>query len=134
MAVKSPARILVVDDDQELQRVVKRAAEADGFTVTQAFDGTPALALAAMERIDLILLDINMPVADGRDVLSKLKKNPATADIPVLVWTGRVGQNDREVALGLGAEDFIEKPVQPAPLMLKIRYVIEKARERRAQG
>jgi DNA-binding response OmpR family regulator len=134
MEPEVPARILVVDDDVEVQRMVKRAAEAAGFVVVQAFDGTPGLVLAAMEKFDLILLDINMPVADGRDVLSSLKKNPVTADIPVLVCSGRGVQGDRMVALELGAEDYVEKPIEASLLMMKIGHVVRRTRERRGEA
>jgi two-component system cell cycle sensor histidine kinase/response regulator CckA len=144
LAVKSPtsrctpteahARILIVDDDVEVQRLVKRAAEAEGFVVTQAFDGAPGLAHAVKETFDLILLDINMPTMDGRDVLSSLKRNPATAGVPVIAYSGRAGQDDRLALLQLGAEDIIEKPFQVGLLMQKIQHVIRKAHERAMQG
>ncbi|HEV3191007.1 MAG TPA: response regulator [Polyangiaceae bacterium] len=131
MGLGVTGRILVIDDDVKVQSVVKRAAEAAGFEVAQAFDGLPGLALAALEKFALILLDINMPAMDGRDVLKRLKENPTTADIPVLVYSGRDSQSDRLVALELGAEDFIDKPFEPSALIRKIGYLIDrKARER----
>jgi DNA-binding response OmpR family regulator len=127
---KLTARILVVDDEVELQRSVKRAAEAAGLEVVQAFDGVAGLALATSEKFDLILLDINMPKMDGRDVLKRLKQTPATAGVPVLLYSGRTGQIDRLVGLTLGAEDYIEKPFEAAHLVDKIQRMIEKSRER----
>jgi DNA-binding response OmpR family regulator len=123
-------RILVVDDDEALQRAIKRAAEAAGYEVAQTSDGRDALTLAAKEKFDLILLDINMPAMDGRDVLSRLKGNTETSSIPVLVFSSRSGQLDRHVALELGAEDFVEKPMDGRLLMGKIGRLIEAARAR----
>lgn len=120
------ARILVIDDDVKLQSVVKRAAEAAGLEVVQAFDGPPGLAFAAADRFDLILLDINMPTMDGRDVLKRLKANSTTADVPVLVYSGRHSQHDRVVALELGAADYIEKPFESGALARKIGRLIER--------
>jgi adenylate cyclase len=120
------ARILVVDDDLKLQSVVKKVAEAVGFEVLQAFDGPPGLVLASTENVDLILLDINMPAMDGRDVLRRQKANPSTADIPVLVYSGRDSQQDRLVAFELGAEDYNDKPFDSGALLKKIGRLIEK--------
>jgi two-component system, OmpR family, KDP operon response regulator KdpE len=124
------ARILIVDDDIEVQRVVKRAAEAAGFEVVQALDGAPALALATTEKFDLVLLDIGMPKMDGRVVLARLKQHPNCADVPVLVYSGLDAQTDRHVALGLGAEDFVDKPFDAGFLVTRIERLLEKARER----
>jgi DNA-binding response OmpR family regulator len=130
MKRKAHARILVVDDDIEVQRVVKRAAETAGFEVVQAFDGAPGLALATTETFDLVLLDIGMPKMDGRVVLARLKQNPNCADVPVIVYSGRNGQVDRHVALDLGAEDFVDKPFDAGFLVTRIQRLLEKARER----
>jgi len=118
-------RILVVDDDVKVQSVVKRVAEAAGFQVLQAFDGPEGLALAA-EKMDLILLDIHMPTMDGRDVLKRLKEDPNTSGVPVLVYSGRESQYDRVVSLELGAADYIDKPFEPSALMRKIGHLIHK--------
>ena len=127
-------RVLVVDDDVEVQRVVKPAAEGAGLDVVQAFDGAAGLLVATTERFDLILLDINMPRMDGRDVLKRLKENPTTADVPVLVYSGRNGQSDRLVGLELGAEDYVDKPIDAGSLVRKIGRLIErKTRERAAR-
>ena len=123
-------KILVVDDDEGLQRAIRRAAETAGFEVTQVFDGLEALTLLADHRFDLVLLDINMPAMDGRDVLTHLKRDPRTADIPVLVHSSRSSQLDRHLVLELGAEDFIEKPAELRLLVGKIGHLIERAQRR----
>lgn len=129
MGQSGGARILVVDDDVELQRVFKRIAEGAGYQVVQAFDGGPAVALATTESFDLVLLDINMPTMDGRDVLKRLKENPHSARVPVLVYSARDSQYDRHLALELGAEDFLDKPCDPKALVRKIGRLIDRARE-----
>lgn len=125
-------RILVVDDDDQVQRWIKRAAEAAGYEVEQATNGALGLELAGKGRFDLILLDINMPSMDGRDVLSRLKKNPHTAAVPVLIHSGRSDPYDRRVVLELGAEDFVEKPVEPSSLVRQIGSLIRKSSRHRA--
>jgi CheY-like chemotaxis protein len=77
---------------------------------------------------DLIVLDIHFPDADGRDVLSRLKADPRTTTIPVVVWSGRDPQSDRRIALDLGAEDYVEKR-DPSTLLPKIERVLLRLRE-----
>jgi CheY-like chemotaxis protein len=78
---------------------------------------------AADQKPDIIVLDIHFPDADGRDVLSRLKGDPRTAHIPVVVWSGRDPQSDRRIALDLGAEDYVEKR-DPSSLLPKIERVL----------
>lgn len=123
-------KILVVDDDEGLQRTIKRAAETAGFEVKPVYDGLDALTLLKEETFDLILLDINMPEMDGRDVLNHLKRDERLAQIPVLVHSSRSSQLDRHVVLDLGAEDFIEKPTNLQLLVTKIEHLIARAQGR----
>jgi DNA-binding response OmpR family regulator len=117
--------ILVVEDEPAVQQLIARAAEAEGFTVIQACDGAAALGLALTRNVDLMLLDVNIPMLDGRDVLRHLKKDARTADLPVLICTGRSDEHSRRVAIELGAVDLIEKPFNARLLMNKIAHLIE---------
>jgi len=103
------ARILVAEDNEVLQRLVKRNFEREGYIVTQATTAAEMRSELAKATPDLIVLDVGLPDADGRDLLSNLKKDPKTANIPVLVWSGRDAESDRRIALALGAEDYVEK-------------------------
>ncbi|HXI58407.1 MAG TPA: response regulator [Polyangia bacterium] len=125
----SKGNILVVEDDETTHRLVARAAQAAGFSVLQARDGATGLALALTRPIDLILLDVNMPLLDGRDVLRHLKQDPRTANVPVLVCSGRSDQHSRRLAIELGALDFIEKPFNATLLMNKIARLITEGRQ-----
>jgi len=102
-------KVLVADDNAQLQRIVKRVFEQEGFVVIQSFDGANLVAQVLAARPDVIVLDVGLPNADGRDVLSSLKREPKTADIPVVVWSGQDADSQRRIALALGAEDFVEK-------------------------
>lgn len=107
---KRGRRILLADDDLIVQEVVREAANKAGHEVMAATTGAQAALLAVSAQPDFIVLDIGFPDADGRDVLAKLKADPATAHIPVLVWSGRrVSESDSRIALNLGAEDYVEK-------------------------
>ena len=101
------ARILVAEDNEVLQRLVKRNFEREGYIVTQATTAAEMRSELAKATPDLIVLDVGLPDADGRDLLSNLKKDPKTANIPVLVWSGRDAESDRRIALALGAEDYV---------------------------
>lgn len=122
------ARLLIVDDDEGLQALLFRAAEAAGYEVVQVFDGEAALRHAAESRPDLILLDVMMPKLDGRDVLRRLKADPATARIPVIVCSARGEQSDRLVGLELGAHEYLDKPFRLDMLLRRIEYLLWKTR------
>jgi two-component system KDP operon response regulator KdpE len=103
------ARILVVEDSEVLQKLVKRAFEREGYVVIPAFTAAEMMAEIAREKPDLIVLDVGLPDGDGRDLLATLKKASRTRSVPVVIWSGRDAPSDRRIALDLGAEDYVEK-------------------------
>lgn len=118
--------LLIVDDDRDLNELVKRCALREGYVVHQAYDGGAALESIKALHPDLVLLDITMPVLDGRDVLRRLKADPDTREVSVVVFSARGDQTDRRVGLELGADDYIEKPFNLAQLMGKLSYALSK--------
>jgi CheY-like chemotaxis protein len=107
---RRPRRILLADDNEIIQRSVKRVAEKAGHEVIRATTGASALVTAIEQQPDLIVLDMEFPNDDGRDILKKLKADSRTAHIPVVVWSGRKGHDsDSRISLELGAEDYVEK-------------------------
>jgi DNA-binding response OmpR family regulator len=121
---KPRIRILLGEDNQALQVVVARLAERRGLSVFGAITGAETIALAIERQPDLVVLDMGFPDADGRDVLSQLKKDPRTAGIPVIVWSGRVDHDsDSRISLDLGAEDYVLKS-GAAALLAKIERVL----------
>ena len=120
-------RILFADDDPGVQRALKRLAEKNGFELVPVMVGADVYEAALECRPDLIVLDIHFPDADGRDVLSRLKQDSRTSNIPVVVWSGRDPHSDRRIALDLGAEDYVEKR-EPATLLPKIERVLLRLR------
>jgi CheY-like chemotaxis protein len=121
-------RILLADDDPALQRALQRLAQKTGFELTPVMSGSDIYRSVLETHPDLIVLDIHFPDADGRDVLSRLKADPATAAIPVVVWSGRDPESDRRIALDLGAEDYVEKR-DAATLIPKIERVLLRLRD-----
>src|SRR2546422_446405 len=124
-----PARkVLLVDDEDSLRKVIKELLERDGYVVAEARDG--AQALDQIDRVgpDVIVLDLNMPRLDGYGVLSHLRSRPATADIPVIVLTAK-GDEDNEVRVfELGADDFLTKPFRARALSARLEAVLGRRR------
>ena len=107
-------RILVVDDERDVRDVVKATLEENGYQVLEATDGLEAYAAAAeaavAEKPDLIVLDLMLPKLNGFEVLEKIKENPQTSYIPVVILTARGQSQDEDRALRSGATDYITKP------------------------
>jgi len=117
-------RILLADDDPAVHRMVQRVAADFGHTLIPVKKGVAVLAMALESKPDLIVLDIGFPDADGRDVLAQLKAEPRTAQIPVLIWSGRHDlDSERRIAISLGAEDYVEK-TDAQLLMRKIERLL----------
>lgn len=124
-----PSKIMVVEDNEMLAALLRRALEREGHEVLLAPSGVEMMKLIYSAKPDLIVLDIGLPDVDGRDLLSSLKKDVRTYAIPVIVWSGRFADSDRAVALGLGAEDYVEKG-PPSALVPKIERVLLRLSER----
>ena len=124
-----PARkVLLVDDEDSLRKVVKDLLERDGYDVSEARDGVQALDQVDRVGPDIIVLDLNMPGLDGYGVLSHLRSRPATADIPVIVLTAK-GDEDNEVRVfELGADDFLTKPFRARALSARLEAVLGRRR------
>jgi DNA-binding response OmpR family regulator len=123
------ARILVVQSDEQQQSRVKRALERDGYAVTQAFSRADLYRALAVAHPDVLVLDVSLPDADGRDVLSALKRDTKTSEIPVVVWSGGEAISERRLALELGAEDYVEQG-PASELAHKIARVLLRLSER----
>ena len=134
------ARILVVDDIEANVRLLEAKLEAEYYEVLTAPDGPTALALAAAEKPDIVLLDVMMPGLDGFAVCRRLKDDPETRHIPVVLLTALDGRADRVAGLEAGADDFLTKPIDDVMLFARVRSltrlksVIDELRDREASG
>src|SRR5438445_9848007 len=108
---QSPARLLVVDDDENNRDMLSRRLERRGLTVEVAVDGPAALAAIERGRFDLILLDIEMPGLNGFDVLRHVRQTHSPVQLPVIIATARGDREDVVEALNLGANDYGTKPL-----------------------
>jgi adenylate cyclase len=124
-----PATILVADDAQVTVRLVRDVLVLHGYRVVEAYDGLEALEKIQHEQPDLLILDINMPRMDGFEVCRRLKTNPATAHIPVLMLSALESVSDRVKGLSLGADDYVVKPFRPAELAARVEAHLRTKRE-----
>ena len=128
------ATILVVDDDPFILRLLEIELRASGFEVRTASDGAEGLARALQERPDLVLADVMMPNVDGFELTRRLRADPRTAGVPVIMLTARALSADKVEGLAAGADDYLVKPFDVAELVARIRGVIRRTREMRAQS
>jgi two-component system cell cycle response regulator len=134
------ARILVVDDIEANVRLLEAKLSAEYYEVLTAHDGPTALALAAAEKPDIVLLDVMMPGMDGFEVCRRLKNDAETRHVPVVLVTALDGRADRIAGLEAGADEFLTKPIDDVMLFARVRsltrlkLVIDELREREASG
>jgi DNA-binding response OmpR family regulator len=121
-------KILVVEDDPSVQSVVCFKLRTSGFEVFKANNGEEALAELNKTRVDLILVDLMMPVMSGKEFLVAMKKSANTKDIPVIILTGKTLENEVIEGLALGADDYIKKPFSPAELMARVHNVLSRVK------
>lgn len=119
------AKILVVDDEADIVSTVQYRLKFCGFEVITASNGKEGLEKVANERPDLILLDINMPVMDGHEMLERLKNQPDIKDIPVIMLTAYSDKRDIAKAAELGIADYVTKPFDFTELTEKISNALE---------
>ncbi len=118
------ARILVVEDDPRSFRLLEFRLKSQGHQVIGAVDGGEALKVASKEKLDLILLDIMIPVIDGFQVLRKLKSQEETKNIPVIMLTARSQEKDIVDGIEAGAVDYVTKPFSSAELIARVNRAL----------
>lgn len=117
-------RILVVDDEPHIRRVLHAMLGKEGFEVALASDGAQGLKKLAAQRVDLVILDLIMPGANGLEILAKIRTDPERSDLPVIILTAKGQDTDREAAIAGGANDFLTKPFSPKKLVARIREIL----------
>jgi DNA-binding response OmpR family regulator len=119
-------KILVVDDEPEAVELVEFNLKQAGFGVVTAADGAEALTKARGTQPDLIVLDLMLPEVDGLDVCKLLRRDPATAAVPIVMLTAKAAEVDRVLGLELGADDYITKPFSPRELVLRVKKLLQR--------
>ena len=124
-APKAAISVLVADDDELLANVVKHRLTREGFTVTHVTNGAAALAAVEAQPFSLVVLDVKMPMMDGFEVLTNIRKNPARADMPIIMLTAMGSERDVVRGYDLGANDYVLKPFSPAELLAKVKRLLK---------
>jgi len=121
-------KVLVVDDNPISRELVREVVENSERMVVEAENGEEALRMIAGERPDIVLLDIQLPVYDGYEVLRRVREDLKLKDLPVIALTAYAMQQDREKALDAGFDDYIAKPIDAASLRARIRKILDDRR------
>lgn len=122
-------KILVADDDQEVLELLKFTLSSEQYTVITAEDGERALALALGEVPDLIVLDVQMPKLSGFEVCEKIRENPLTSLIPIIILTSLSKTKDRITGIKLGADEYMTKPFEPVELVVRVESLLKRIKE-----
>src|SRR5580658_8398314 len=117
-------RILIVDDERHNRELLEVMLQQEGFLLLTATSGEEALAVVRRQPPDLILLDIMMPGMDGYEVAGRLKSNPSTKSIPIVMVTALDDRKAMLLGLDAGAEDFLTKPVDRVELTMRVRNLL----------
>lgn len=122
-------KILIVDDDLDTLRLVGLMLQHQGYRISAANSGIQAIALTQTEKPDLILLDIMMPEMDGYEVARKLRSDPSTNSIPIIMFTAKTQVDDKVEGFEAGADDYLTKPTQPRELFAHVKAVLTRGKK-----
>ena len=117
-------RILVVDDEPHIRRVLSAVLGSRGYDVMMANDGLQGLEELGEHDVDLVILDLMMPGASGLEILAKIRTDPKRSHTPVIILTAKGQDTDRDAALAGGADDFLTKPFSPKKLLARIEEIL----------
>lgn len=121
-------KILVVDDEPDAVELLEFNLRNSGFEVISAEDGNSAIKKAREQKADLVLLDVMLPEVDGLEVCKILRRDPATAKVPIIMLTAKAAEIDRVLGLEFGADDYITKPFSVRELILRIKGLMRRVR------
>jgi DNA-binding response OmpR family regulator len=121
-------KVLLVDDEDQLRRVMKDLLEREGYIVAEARDGVQALDQVDKFGPDVVVLDLNLPGLDGYGVLSHLRSRPATQSLPVIVLTAKADEDNEVRVFEMGADDFLTKPFRARALSSRLDVVLNRKR------
>lgn len=117
-------KILIVDDEPDIVKVIQHRLETEMYKTAVAYDGQQALEKVKSEKPNLIILDIIMPKTDGFAVCQKIKKDPETAKIPIVILTAKTALSDKEQGFSYGAEAYLTKPFDLEELVNLVKQML----------
>jgi two-component system phosphate regulon response regulator PhoB len=130
----NPARVLVVDDELAIREMIQFSLRRAGMDVDIAGDAREALSIISDRKPDIILMDWMMPGVSGLDLTRRLRREPVTADIPIIMLTAKVGEDDKVTGLEAGTDDYVIKPFSPRELIARIHAVLRRSSPSDEQG
>jgi two-component system alkaline phosphatase synthesis response regulator PhoP len=117
----APQKILVVEDEPDIRKLVQYNLTQERFNVLEAEDGEQALKLLQRERPNLVILDLMLPGLSGMELCKLLRQRSDTATLPILMLTAKAGEADRIVGLEMGADDYLAKPFSPREMVARVK-------------
>jgi phosphate regulon transcriptional regulator PhoB len=123
----SAQKILVVEDEPDIRKLVQYNLTQERFSVLEAEDGEQALKLLQRERPNLVILDLMLPGVSGLELCRLLKQRSETAKLPILMLTAKAGEADRIVGLEMGADDYLAKPFSPREMVARVRAILRRS-------
>jgi DNA-binding response OmpR family regulator len=127
-------RILVVEDEGDLREVITYNLAREGFKVVEAENGVEALRKAREQDPGMMLLDLMLPDIDGLEVCRRLRRDPLTSALPIIMVTAKGEESDVVLGLGIGADDYVTKPFSPSELVARVKAVMRRGRRRAEEG
>jgi len=127
-------QVLVVEDEGDIRELIRFHLEQEGYVVREAATGEEALAQVGDQAPDLVILDLMLPGTDGLAVCKRLRANPVTAGVPVIMLTAKAAEVDRVLGLEMGADDYVTKPFSPRELMARVKAILRRARALAGNG
>jgi DNA-binding response OmpR family regulator len=121
-------RILVIEDETDILDLLRYNLKKDGYDVDAASDGERGLELARSKAFDLVLLDLMLPGIDGLEVCRRLRSDPRTEHVPVIMVTSKGEESDVLIGLSLGADDYVTKPFSVKELLARVKVVLRRTR------
>jgi DNA-binding response OmpR family regulator len=122
------SRVLIVEDEPDIRALVVHHLKREGYQVSAASSGEEALRQVQAAPPDLVILDLMMPAMDGLEVCRRLRQDPATAMLPIVMLTAKGDEVDRVLGLEIGADDYVVKPFSPKELLARVRAVLRRSR------
>jgi len=120
------SKILIVDDEQYIVELLSYNLEKERFSIIKAYDGEVALGLIQLEKPDLMILDLMLPKMNGFDVCKAIRRNPGTANLPIIMLTAKANEVDKIIGLEIGADDYVTKPFSINELIARVRTILRR--------
>ena len=124
------AKILIVDDEQNIREIIREYAEFEGYETAETDDGMKAVKMAKEDNYDLIIMDVMMPKMDGYSAVKEIRK---FSDVPVIILSARVEEYDKLFGFEIGVDDYVTKPFSPKELMARISAVLKRSRPKKKE-